>query len=823
MPDKKFSPIAQEILRKAQECAVELGHDYVGCEHLLLALARGPEGTARRSLNEAGMTEERLLELIEQKQGRGNGSGAPSQGLTARSRGAIEMAVAEALRGSGTAIEPEHLLMGILREGENVAVQILISAGVDTKKLYTSLLRRRSELSETHRREQPRPRELTGKREKGLGEFTRDLTEMARCGKLDPVVGRDAEIERTIAILVRRTKNNPVLIGEPGVGKTAIAEGLAERIVAGDVPEELLPKRILSLDLACVLAGTKYRGEFEERFRNLIEEVKRDGNVILFIDELHTVIGAGSAEGAIDASNLIKPALGRGEISVIGATTLGEYRKHIEKDAALERRFQSVTVAEPTAQQALAILHGLRPRYEQHHGLVLTDEALAAAVELSKRYIGERFLPDKAIDLIDEAASCVRLETKVASPQLRSIEEKLAELHREKSEAIARQEFERAARLRDIESDFCAQAEQEREQLRQSVAASSAHVTREDVAKVVAAWTGIPVTRVGESESAQLMELESALCARVVGQDEAVRAVAAAIRRGRVGIKDPARPVGSFLFLGPTGVGKTELCRALAQELFSQEEALLRFDMSEYMEKHSVSRLIGSPPGYVGYGESGELSEKVRRRPYSLVLFDEIEKAHSDVLDLLLQILDSGTLTDAQGRKVDFRNTVVVMTGNVGAKTVLAGVSRLGFARADEDDETRVKEVVLEELRRSFRPEFLNRIDETVVFRRLGQEDIACITRKMLAATELRAAALGIELCVDDEAVHWLVSRGFDPRYGARPLRRLIAHEVETVLAEKFLAGTLTNGDRALVTTMQGELVIERCEASQPLSHSMQA
>ncbi len=810
MSDRKFSPVAREVLRRAQEAAVELGHDYVGCEHLLLALSRCRVSSAQRVLAEAGVTESVLLALIEQRLGRGACAGAPASGLTVSARSAIELAAAEAQSAHSGFIEPEHLLLGIMREGENAALELLGAAGADTKKLSGALQCRRSESAEPLRREPPRPRETSSRREKNLSEFTRDLTELARSGRLDPVIGRDAEIARTIAILVRRTKNNPVLIGEPGVGKTAVVEGLAQRIAAFEVPAALAQKRVLSLDLASVLAGTKYRGEFEERFKHIIDEVRRDGNVLLFIDELHTIIGAGSAQGAIDASNLIKPALGRGEISVIGATTLGEYRRHIEKDAALERRFQSVMVAEPTQEQTLEILRALRLRYEQHHGLTLTDEALCAAVELSRRYIGERYLPDKAIDLIDEAASCVRLGSRSASAELTAIERKLAEAQREKAEAAARQDFERAARLRDIESDFAEQAAQQR-------AAEGAErcVTREDVAAVVASWTGIPVTRVGGSESAKLASLERTLSERVVGQDEAVHAVAAAIRRARVGIRDTARPVGSFLFLGPTGVGKTELCRALALELFSQEEALLRFDMSEYMEKHSVSRLIGSPPGYVGYGESGELSEKVRRRPYSLVLFDEIEKAHGDVLDLLLQILDRGVLTDAQGRKVDFRSTVIVMTGNVGAKSVVAGGAQLGFARTNAP----VREAVLEELRRSFRPEFLNRIDETVIFRRLGEAEVFRIVRRLLDETAARAASLGVELCVEEEAVRWLVGHGFDPRFGARPLRRLVEREVESALAERYLTGELAQGGRVLVTAGEDGVRL----SVQPLSHSMQS
>ena len=658
----------------------------------------------------------------------------------------------------------------------------------------------------------------SSKRGRGLAEFARDLTAMARMGQLDPVIGRDTEITRAVQILSRRTKNNPVLIGEPGVGKTAVAEGLAQKIAAAEVPDELMDKRLLSLDLSAMVAGTKYRGEFEERVKALLDEVRREGNVILFLDELHTIVGAGSAEGAVDAANILKPALGRGELRVVGATTLAEYRRYIEKDAALERRFQPITVGEPTEEQALAILRALRPRYESHHRLKISDEALAAAVTLSRRYITGRFLPDKAVDLMDEAASRVRMGTRPDSPELRAMEAKAAEAERDRAAAVAEQNYERAAMLRDVEHSCREQAEQEREALRRAQREKQRTVSEEDVAAVVSAWTGVPVTRLTEDEGERLLRLEDTLHARVVGQDEAVREVARALRRARAGLRDPKRPVGSFLFLGPTGVGKTELCRALADAVFGDEEALVRLDMSEYMERHTVSRLVGAPPGYVGYDEGGQLTEKVRRRPWSVVLFDEIEKAHEDVWNLLLQILEDGVLTDAQGRRVDFRNTVLVMTSNVGAKAITSSAAKLGFAQAEDSDGgfARVKETVMAELRATFKPEFLNRIDSTVVFRRLSRADVSAIARRMLKATVQRAAALGVTLTVEDAAVERIADEGFDPLYGARPLRRVIRAEVEDAVAELLLSGTLHAGDAARIGAGDGTLRVRREEPSIP-------
>ena len=819
MNENKFTPRAEESLRLAQEAAQDLGHGYVGCEHLLLGLLREEEGIAHRVLSEYGLTDEMITGILQRSVGQGTSGDAPSQGLTPRAKSVIELAVGESHRMGAGYIGTEHLLMGLLREGSNMAVRILRTVGVDPRKMYASVQQKLSETSpHTVTSGAGTPNKENKKTGKTLEEFTRDLTEAARQGKLDPVIGRDKEIQRVVQILSRRTKNNPVLIGEPGVGKTAIAEGLAQRIAAADVPEELLNKKLLSLDLSGMVAGTKYRGEFEERIKNALDEVKKDGNVILFIDELHTIVGAGSAEGAVDAANILKPALSRGEIRVIGATTLNEYRKYIEKDAALERRFQPVTVGEPTPEDTIAILKGLRDKYEAHHKLTITDEALEAAVTLSRRYINDRFLPDKAIDLMDEAASQVRMKAESASPDLKSLEEKIAALHREKAEAIAAQDYEKAAQLRDIEKNYTDQVEIERDNWRRKLSQNRGTVTAEDIANVVAGWTGIPVTRLTEDESTRLLKLEETLQQRVVGQDEAVAAVARAIRRGRVGLKDPKRPIGSFLFLGPTGVGKTELCKALAEAMFGDENAMIRIDMSEYMERHTVSRLVGSPPGYVGHEEGGQLTEKVRRKPYSVVLFDEIEKAHEDVWNILLQILEDGIVTDSQGRRVDFRNTVIVMTSNVGAKNITAAENtRLGFdgsEKSAEKDEAarfaRIREAVMAELKRTFKPEFLNRIDETIVFRQLTEEDIVKIAHRMLTITGKRMAQQGITLTADEDAVAMLAKNGFDAEYGARPLRRSIQNTVEDAVAEQMLEGKLKSGDTAKVTLSDGKVVVEK-------------
>ena len=809
MNENKFTPRAEEALRLSQEAAGELGHGYVGTEHLLLGLIREEEGAAHAVLTEAGLTDDMLVEIIKSSVGAGLSGGNPAQGLTPRAKRVVELAVEDAARGGCNYVGTEHLLAGILREGNNMAVRILRAAGVDARHLYAALMRKLNEAPRSQAAGGGRsaaPQKEEGSRGKTLQEFTRDLTADARAGKLDPVIGRDEEIQRVIQILSRRTKNNPCLIGEPGVGKTAIAEGLARKIILGDVPDDMLDKRLLSLDLSGMVAGTKYRGEFEERIKKLLEEVRKSGNVILFIDELHTIVGAGSAEGAVDAANIIKPALGRGEIQVIGATTLNEYRRYIEKDAALERRFQPVQVGEPSQEASLEILKGLREKYEKHHGLQITDEALEAAVALSARYINDRFLPDKAIDLMDEAASRVRMETEEISPELKSLEEKIAALSKDKEAAIEKQDYETAAKLRDIEKDYREQVEMEREKRR---ANHTEHrpVNADDIAAVVAGWTGIPVTRLTEDEGERLLHMEETLHQRVVGQDEAVKAVARAIRRGRVGLKDPKRPIGSFLFLGPTGVGKTELCKSLAEAMFGDENAMIRIDMSEYMERHTVSRLIGSPPGYVGHDEGGQLTEKVRRKPYSVVLFDEIEKAHEDVWNVLLQILDDGRITDSQGRTVDFKNTVIVMTSNIGARNLTAMGGRLGFSAeergSDPDAEKKfenAKEQVMTELRQTFRPEFLNRIDDIIVFRPLTEEDIREVARRMLRTVSARMETMGIHLDASDEAVAELAREGFDPKYGARPLRRAIQSKVEDAVAERMLDGTLKAGDTARLT-----------------------
>ena len=813
MPDIRFTPEAQTAVEFAHQAAAEMGHSYIGTEHLLLGLLRQEGGVAARALQEQGLRDEMVTDILQRIMGRGL-SGADPQSLTPRCRTALELAAGEA--GAQGAIDTAHLLLGLLREGNNTALRILRTVGIDPRQLSAALRRKMAETA-------PAPAATAGaaprdkKSGKTMEEFTRDLTAAAREGKLDPVIGRSEEIQRVVQILSRRTKNNPVLIGEPGVGKTAIAEGLAERIVSADVPEELLDKRILSLDLSGMVAGTKYRGEFEERIKNTLEEVKKAGNVILFIDELHTIVGAGSAEGAVDAANILKPALSRGEIRVIGATTLNEYRKYIEKDAALERRFQPVTVGEPSREASIQILMGLKDRYEQHHHLTITDEAVTAAVELSARYINDRYLPDKAIDLMDEAASRVRLAAEAMSPDLKSLEEKITTLHREKSQAIAAQDYEKAAQLRDIEKNYQEQVDIERENWRRQLSQSRGTVTAEDIASVVSGWTGIPVTRLTEDEGQRLLHLEDTLHRRVVGQDEAVAAVARAIRRGRVGLKDPKRPIGSFLFLGPTGVGKTELCKTLAEAMFGDENAMIRIDMSEYMERHTVSRLVGSPPGYVGHEEGGQLTEKVRRKPYSVVLFDEIEKAHEDVWNILLQILEDGVVTDSQGRRVDFKNTVIVMTSNVGARAITAAeTAPLGFAAGEEKDDAgrfdRIREAVMAELRRTFKPEFLNRIDDTIVFHQLTEEDIVSIARGMLERTAARMAEQGITLTADDDAVSALAKGGFDPQYGARPLRRAIQNTVEDAVAELMLEGKLKRGDTARCCLKDGKVTIEKAE-----------
>ena len=836
MYENRFTPRAQSALRLAQEAAEELGHSYVGSEHLLLGLMREEGGAAHRCLAGQSVTAEKTRETIAGIVGTGLPGLAPPQGLTPRAKRVIENAVGESNRFGGGYVGTEHLLLGILRESGTMAMRVLSAMGTDPRKLQAALLQRlnasgASPLSGSlpggqslslsggqglrFAREAPtriaQPRREEPARSKLLDQFTRSLNALAREGRLDPVVGRDREIARTIRILSRRTKNNPVLIGEPGVGKTAVAEALAARIVSGDVPEELSGKTILSIDLAAMLAGTKYRGEFEERVKNALAEIRRMGSVILFIDELHTIVGAGSAEGAVDAANILKPALSRAEIRVIGATTRDEYRKYIEKDAALERRFQPVTVEEPSPGKAVEILLGLRDKYEAHHGLAISDEAVRACVELSRRYLPDRFLPDKAIDLMDEACSRVRMECETRTPDLKRLEERLEAVGREKAEAIAGEDFEAAARLRDVEEDFARQLREERARWVNGRTDDLISVTGEDVAAVASEWTGVPVRQITQDEGERLLRLEEELQRRVVGQDQAISAMARAIRRGRVGLGEPNRPIGSFLLLGPSGVGKTELCRALSAALFGQEEAMIRVDMSEYAESHAASRLVGSPPGYVGHEEGGQLTEKVRRRPYAVVLFDEIEKAHPEVWNLLLQILEDGRLTDSQGRRADFRNTVVVMTSNVGARQITSR-GRLGFAGEDGQlvRQQRIRDQVTDELKRTFRPEFLNRIDETVVFRQLGEAELEEIAARLLAETGRRMEALGLTLGVEEGVAAHLAREGFDPASGARPLRRRIQRLVEERVAEELLAGRLRRGDGVKVGLRENELAIER-------------
>ena len=800
MSNSQFTQRAQAALKLAQESSAMLGHGYVGSEHLLLGLLKEGQGVAAKVLTRAGLTADTVQSSIARLVGVGAPGGLPSQGLTPRCKKIIELALTEAHRLGHHYVGTEHLLLGLLREGDGVAARVLTGSGLDLRKLYSEVTAALGGDSSSTPRSRSRPERDYPSDTKLLNQFSRDLTQMAYNNQLDPVIGREKEVRRVIQILSRRTKNNPALIGEPGVGKTAVAEALAQQIASGNVPDNLRRKRLLALDLSSMVAGTKYRGEFEERVKNILSEVRRTGDTILFLDELHTIVGAGSAEGAIDAANILKPALGRGEIQIVGATTLEEYRRHIEKDAALERRFQPVTVAEPDAETALDILAGLRDRYEAHHRLTIPDEALQAAIFMSRRYLHDRRLPDKAIDLIDEAASRVRIQRLSAPPDLRELEKKADRAHREKEEAIRSQDFEKAAMLRDAESDF--RKELETLQNRWRSGAPDGQVTAEDVAAVVSDWTGVPVTTLTEAESRRLLALEEELHKRVVGQDDAVAAVARAVRRGRVGLKEERRPIGSFLFLGPTGVGKTELCKALAHTLFGSEDSLLRFDMSEYMEAHAVSRLMGSPPGYVGHEEGGQLTEQVRRRPYCVVLFDEIEKAHRDVWSILLQIMEDGVLTDTQGRKADFSNAVVVLTSNVGAERITSKGGKLGFSpaasgtlRSPED----LKNTVLEEVKRVFRPEFLNRLDEIVVFRQLEQEKIARIARRMLDEAAERLGKLGVSLQVSDCAVDTLAAVGFDPMYGARPLRRAIRARVEDRLAVLLLDGSLKKGDAALV------------------------
>ena len=812
--EDRMSDNMKRVLTLAQSAAAEFGKNNIGTEHLLLAMSEAEGSTAAEVMREFGLDAALLRELLEGRTVRRPIPERMEPTLTQQSMRAFENAAMEANRMRSPEIGTGHLLLGLLRQQDSGAGALLNTAGVSLQEMYNAVLRKLREQAEQARQPVAAGARQEENKTETLDQFSRDLNALARQGKLDPVIGREKEIERVIQILSRRTKNNPVLIGEPGVGKTAIAEGLAQKIVEGSVPESMLGRRVLALDLTGMVAGTKYRGDFEERIKNALEEAKKSGDVILFIDELHTIIGAGAAEGAMDAANIVKPMLGRGEIQVVGATTLNEYRKYIEKDAALERRFQPVTVNEPTPEQSVEILKGLREKYEAHHGLTITDEAIETAVKMSSRYINDRYLPDKAIDLIDEAASRVRMENQKTPPDVAELQQKKLAVQREKDAAAEAQDYEKAAALRDEEKKL-EETLANAKRCWSMTGTGNREVTPEDIAQVVSGWTGIPVASIKEDEGERLLKMEEILHRRVIGQDEAVTAVAKAIRRGRVGLKDPKRPIGSFLFLGPTGVGKTELCKALAEAMFGDENAMIRIDMSEYMEKHTVSRLIGSPPGYVGYDEGGQLTEKVRTKPYSVILFDEIEKAHEDVFNILLQIMDDGRLTDGQGRKVDFKNAVVVMTSNVGARSLTEKRTRLGFTEEegsdpDTADYEELKRLVNEDLKRTFKPEFLNRIDEIVVFHRLTRENIRAICRNMLQTVTGRLAGMEITMRVSDEAVDLLADKGFDPVYGARPLRRAIQSAVEDTAAEEILAGTVKAGDTVVLTAENGKLSLKK-------------
>ncbi len=814
---KGFTQKANNTLNLAITCAQELGHTYVGTEHLLLGLVKEGSGVASVVLLQCGLCDSELENLIETTIGKGSFTVLTPDDFTPRTKRVMQMAVVNSARMGHNYVGTEHLLISLISENDSYAVRFLNELNVNTGSVIASLKaslndEKMNENSDEFEYPNSKGTDTKTKSDtKTLSQFSRDLTQRAQNGEIDPVIGRDSEISRIIQILSRRTKNNPVLIGEPGVGKTAVAEGLALKIVNGEVPEHLKSKRVFALDLTSMIAGTKYRGDFEDRIKNVIEEVKKCDDIILFIDELHTIIGAGSAEGSADAANILKPSLARGDFQVIGATTLEEYRKHIEKDSALERRFQPVTVGEPSKEEAVLILKGLRDRYEAHHKVKITDEAIEAAVELSARYIADRYLPDKAIDLIDEAGSKVRLSSLTAPEDIKELEEKIELLEQEKASAVNTQDFERAAQLRDEQKSAKEKLENLKEEWTVKSKEVSAEVTKEDIAQIVSDWTKIPVVELTKEESQRLLNMEEILHSRVIGQDEAVCAVSRAIRRGRVGIKDPNRPMGSFIFLGPTGVGKTELCKALASAMFGDENAMLRLDMSEYMEKHTVSRLVGSPPGYVGYDEGGQLTEKVRRKPYSVVLFDEIEKAHPDVFNMLLQILDDGRLTDSQGRTVDFKNTVIIMTSNVGARLIVEKQKSLGFTQHSVENEN-IRETVLEELKKVFRPEFLNRVDDIIVFSKLKKDEIKQIAKNMLENLSARVKPLGVNFSFTDAVVEKIADEGFDETYGARPLRRAIVTNIEDKLSEKLLDGSLEENNTVVCDYNDGEYVFKKAE-----------
>lgn len=812
----KFTARAEKAIEIANEAALELGHNYIGTEHLLYGLAKEGTGVASKVIENQDVTADDILQEIEMLIGTGEPlTQGESMGFTPRSKRVIENAFVEARKLGSEFIGTEHILIGIMREGDSVAVRIMMDLDIDPRKLYNEIMK----VIEEDGIDSNAPRSV-GERNSGsfnstptLNQFGSDLTKQAREGKLDPVIGRKSEIDRVIQILSRRTKNNPCLIGEPGVGKTAVVEGLAEKIVADDVPEMLKNKRVVSLDISGMVAGAKYRGDFEERIKKCLSEVKKAGDVILFIDEIHTIVGAGSAEGAVDAANILKPLLARGEVQVVGATTLNEYRKYIEKDSALERRFSPVTVGEPTEEETIKILEGLRDKYEAHHNVKISEGAIKAAVELSTRYINDRFLPDKAIDLMDEAASRVKMRTYTMPDSIKEIEEKIATLDREKEEAIRVQDFEKAATLRDKENEQKDKLEKEKKKWQSKNSKNVQNLNEEDIAEVIASWTKIPVQKITQDENDKLKHLEETLHKRVIGQNEAVEAVSKAIRRGRVGLKDPNRPIGSFLFLGPTGVGKTELSKALAEALFGNDDAMIRIDMSEYMEPHSVAKLIGSPPGYVGYDEGGQLTEKIRRKPYSVILFDEIEKAHPDVMNMLLQILDDGRLTDATGRTVNFKNTVVIMTSNVGAR-MITDKNVLGFSqeadkkKGEEKEYETIKKDVMAELKKQFRPEFINRIDDIIVFHKLNDEDIKQIIEIMLKQVQKRLKEQEYNVEIDDTVKELIAKKGIDTNYGARPLKRAIQSNVEDRIAEAILDGKIIPHKKAKIVAENDEVKV---------------
>lgn len=811
----RFTEKAQKVLLKSSEEAKKMGHQLVGTEHLLLGLIQEKDGIAAKALTSSGLESDQIRQQIEQIVG----FGKPVQGdigFTPRVKRVLELANEEASRQGVNYIGTEHILLGLMMESEGIAARILTNLHVSPEKIWKQVIRLLGgdeEDVDIAPSGQPQGLKNAASSTPALNDFGRDLTQQAREGKLDPVIGRDNEIQRVTQVLSRRTKNNPVLIGEPGVGKTAIVEGLAQLIVKNKVPEILAAKRVITLDISAMVAGSKYRGEFEERLKKVMEEIRNTGNVIVFIDELHTLIGAGAAEGAIDAANILKPALARGELQCVGATTLDEYRKYIEKDPALERRFQPINVGEPTAEEAINILMGLRDRYEAHHRVNITDEAIKQAVLLSDRYISDRFLPDKAIDLMDEAASKVRLASFTAPVDLKFLEEEIENLKKEKEAAVLAQEFEKAAQLRDREHDLRGQLAGQRVSWENQRDKSKAVVTPDDIAQIVASWTGIPVKKLAQEESARLMQLEEILHARVIGQDDAVATIAKAVRRARAGLKDPKRPIGSFIFLGPTGVGKTELGRALAEALFGDEDALIRVDMSEYMEKHAVSRLVGSPPGYIGHDEGGQLTEAVRRKPYSVILLDEIEKAHPEVFNILLQVLEDGRLTDTKGRTVDFRNTVIIMTSNVGASFLRKEALGFGAKKTEETEYKNMSGQIMEELKKTFRPEFLNRVDETVIFHSLRKEQLIQVAQILLKDVSKRLQEQGYILEADEKALELIAKEGDDPVYGARPLRRAIQRLLENPLSERILKGDFHSGDRIRISADDKEILFEKSEA----------